>query len=106
MNIISLDWALALLVLVIVGGLLYELLALVPYERLVRCPEQNAITYIDVRPAPPGQKTPFGAVVHHCGLWGERKDCAQGCLARYDDTRRGFQIDQQALRKFDLKSGQ
>ena len=83
MDFISLDWVLALMVLVIVGSLLYQLMVLAPYERLVRCPEQNAITYIDVRPAPPGKETPSGVVICHCGLWGEeQKDCDRRCLAR------------------------
>jgi len=105
MNIFPLDWVLALMVLLIVGGLLYQLMMHVPYERLVRCPVENAITYIEVRPAPAEQATPSGVVVHHCGLWGGSRECSQGCLARFDETQRGFRIDQQALRKFDLKSG-
>lgn len=101
MNIMTLDWALALLVLVIAGGLLYQLMALVPFERLVRCPEQGAITFIEVKSAPPDKPTPSGVVVQHCGLWGDRKGCAQGCLARYGETRRGFHIDHHALRTYD-----
>lgn len=104
MNFITMDWVLPLLALVIVGTVLYQLMTLAPDERVVRCPEQNTITYIELDPAPPGKATRSGVVVRHCGLWGEHKDCGQGCLARYDATRRAFQIDTQALRQFDLKS--
>ena len=101
MNIMTLDWALALLVVVIAGGLLYQLMAMVPFERLVRCPEQGAITFIEVKAASPDKPTSSGVVVRHCGLWGEHKGCAQGCLARYGETRRGFHIDHHALRTYD-----
>lgn len=83
MDFMPLDWVLALMMLVIAGGLLYHKMVRAPYERLVRCPGKNANTYLKVRPVPAGQGTPSGVVICHCGLWGEEnRDCDRKCLAR------------------------
>jgi hypothetical protein len=101
MDSIALDWVLAVLVLVIVGSLLYQLVVQVPRERLMRCPEQGVITFIEVKPAPPGDAHPFGVTVQHCGLWGDKKGCSEGCLERYSEPSPGFHIDRHALRAYD-----
>jgi len=83
MDFMLLDWVLALMMLVIAGGLLYHKMVLAPYQRLVRCPEKSANTYLKVRPVPAGKGTPSGVVICHCGLWGEEnRDCDRRCLAR------------------------
>lgn len=101
MDSMTLDWMAVILVLVVAGVLLYQLLTLVPREWVVRCPEQGVITFVEVKSAPSGDAHPSGVTVHHCGLWGAKKNCGQGCLVRYHQAPRGLFIDRNALRTYD-----
>lgn len=101
MDSMTLSWVVGIVVLVIASGLIYRRMVLVPGERLMRCPEQDVITFVEVKPAPPGNANPSGVTVHHCGLWAGKKDCGQGCLERYNETAQGFLFDRNALRTFE-----
>lgn len=101
MTVLSmLGWIVAIVVLVAFGGWVMWLAARFSTDRLMRCPETGAVTLVGVREAarPAGKGTK--PVVWRCELWPERKDCAQRCLVRYNETEPGFRINLHALRPF------
>ena len=67
--------------------------------RLMRCPETGAIALVNAGAAH-GKSAERGITVKSCNLWPERKDCAQGCLVRYPQTRPGYRVNVEALRPF------
>lgn len=96
-------WAVAIIVLVAVGVLLYRLIAPNLQRRLMRCPEKGTITFVDVDVVPSvlGDAKPSGLMVHKCDLWTEQqKECGSGCLERYVESMPGFRVDLHALRDF------
>jgi len=70
-------------------------------NRLMRCPDTGAVAFVDAqRISRHGGEAPE-IVVRSCEFWPERKDCAQGCLARYHETESGYRVKLDALRPFD-----
>jgi len=96
-----LDSAVVIIVLVAVGVLMYLLIKFVSQDRLMRCPETGAITFVDVAQTSPGDVNGSGLVVRNCDLWTDQKNCDRGCLVRYGETTRGFRLDLHALRDFE-----
>ncbi len=52
------DWIVVLVVLVALGVLVHLLIAPFLQRRLMRCPKNGAITFVDVAPAPSGRSKP------------------------------------------------
>lgn len=67
---------------------------------LMRCPETGGISFVGIERISRGREPP-GVLVRSCDLWPERKDCARGCLARYDDSGPWFPVNIDQLRPFD-----
>ncbi|MBI3043990.1 MAG: hypothetical protein HYY78_14315 [Betaproteobacteria bacterium] len=70
-------------------------------DRLMRCPETGAVALVGVEYVSPRPGAAPGLTVQRCGLWPGRKDCARGCLARYDEVLPGFTPHPDALRPFE-----
>ena len=68
-------------------------------DRLMRCPETDAITLVGVAPDSRRAGT-SGVEVQRCRLWPDRANCARGCLARYGETAPGCWVNLEALRPF------
>lgn len=83
------------------GGVFYWLSNMVSRGRMVRCPETGSITFVRVAPAAGGAGNASEVTVRQCDLWPKRKECTQGCLARYRETRRGSRVNLDALRPFE-----
>lgn len=96
-----LGWTMAIAAVVAFGAWVIWLTNRYLTDRLMRCPETGAVTLVraEEHSRPGGNATK--PVVQWCELWPERKDCAQGCLARYDETEPGFKINLYALRPFE-----
>ena len=69
-------------------------------DRLMRCPETGSITLVGIEPAARGDGKAPGVEVQRCGLWPEKQDCDQGCLARHEETAPGHKVNLHALRPF------
>lgn len=69
--------------------------------RLMRCPETGAIAFVGAERVSRGEGTAPEVTVRSCELWPERKDCARGCLERYEQTAPGYRIKVEALRPFE-----
>lgn len=69
-------------------------------DRLMRCPETDSITLVGVERASPHAAKAPAVKVRRCGLWPEKMDCAQGCLARYKETSPDYRVNLNALRPF------
>mgnify|MGYP001611974036 CR=1 FL=1 len=69
--------------------------------RLMRCPETGAVAFVGAEKISRGEGTVPEVTVRSCDLWPKRKDCARGCLERYEQTAPGFRIRVEALRPFD-----
>lgn len=95
--------AIALLALAAVV-FLNSILEIGPRKRLMRCPETGAVAFVDANAVSSGAGKAPAVVVHSCEFWPERKDCAQGCLARYDDITPGYRVKLEALRPFEPPS--
>ena len=72
-----------------------------PRKRLMRCPETGAVAFVGAEAISRGRDKAQSIVVHSCEFWPERKDCAQGCLARYDEISPGYRVKPDALRPFE-----
>ena len=89
-------WTLVLISVTAFGALFYWLNDVVSKARmLMRCPETGTITFVRVTRAGEGP-----VKVAHCESWPERKNCAQGCLARYHEPTPGLHVNLDALRPF------
>jgi len=97
----TMDWIVAVVGLLMFGGLMYWLIQLVSRDPLMRCPETGSVVFVGVEPAPPGDRTGAEVAVRRCDLWPKRKDCARGCLARYGETTPGVRVNLNALRPFE-----
>ena len=95
-----LDWAMAIIVLLMTGGLIYWVTRLLPRRRLMRCPETETITFVEVGRASPEDSTEPKITVQGCDLWPEHSECGRGCLAREGETTSGFPTSLHALRPF------
>ena len=76
-----LEWAMAIIALVAMGGLIYRVIGLVPTGRLVRCPKTGTVTFVEIGRASRGNGTKPKVTVQQCDLWPERNECDRGCLA-------------------------
>lgn len=96
----TLGWIAAIAAFVTFGAWVIRLAGRFSSDRLMRCPKTGAVTLVGVEEVarPGGNETE--PVVQRCELWPERKDCAQTCLERYDETEPGFRINLRALRPF------
>lgn len=70
-------------------------------KRLMRCPESGAVAFVGAEAISRGKGKAPVLMVHSCEFWPERKDCARGCLARFDETTPGFRVKLDALRPFE-----
>ena len=70
--------------------------------RLMRCPETGTIAFVGADESVPSSdgKAPE-LTVWSCDLWPTRKDCARGCLERWNETAPGYRINVEALRTFE-----
>jgi hypothetical protein len=94
-------WIIAVVGLLVFGGLLYWVVDLVTRDRLMRCPETGSVVFVGVVPASPGDKSGAEVTVRRCDLWPARKACARGCLARYPETAAGLRVNLNSLRPFE-----
>jgi len=66
-------------------------------DRLVRCPEAEAITLVGVEYVSlPAGSAPV-LTVRHCGLWPGRATCSRACVERYEDSLSSFWASVRAL---------
>ncbi len=82
-------------------ALLRYLVEGVSKNRLMRCPETGAVAFIGAERVSRRDGEAPAVVVRSCEFWPERKDCAQGCLARYHETEAGYRVRLDALRPFE-----
>lgn len=68
---------------------------------LMRCPETGAVTLVGIETASRSAVRAPGVKVQRCGLWPNKKNCASGCLARYEETEPGYRVNLDALRPFE-----
>lgn len=85
-------------ILAAVGGVMYWLIGLTTKGHLMRCPDTGSIAFVDVSLSGKGEGD---VVVRNCDMWPEKKDCAQGCLARYGETGAGIRVNLHSLRPFE-----
>jgi hypothetical protein len=91
-------WIVVILGVLAFGGLVYWLNDMFSRARMMRCPETGSVTFVRVTPAAGGAGNASEVTVRQCDLWPKRKDCAQGCLARYQETTPGWRGNLNALR--------
>jgi hypothetical protein len=96
----AMEWAVAIIAFLVLGGLIYWVIGLVPTGRLMRCPETGTVTFVEIGRASPGDGTEPRVTVQRCELWPEHNECGRGCLARHAETTSGFRIGLRALRPF------
>jgi hypothetical protein len=92
--------AIALLALVVVVFMRY-LIEGASNKRLMRCPETGAVAFVGAEQVSRRDGETPTVVVRSCEFWPARKDCAQGCLARYGETMSGYRVKLDALRPFE-----
>jgi hypothetical protein len=100
MAIETTEWIVAIGLLVGVGAPVFWLKDLISRGRMMRCPETGAVTYVCVE-RDGGDADARGLTATHCDLWPARKNCRQGCLARYSETAPGLRINIDALRAYE-----
>jgi hypothetical protein len=71
------------------------------HMRLMRCPETGRIAFVRAEKVSCAGRAAPAAKVRACELWPDKKDCARGCLKRYDEIASGYPINVEALRPFD-----
>jgi hypothetical protein len=92
--------AIAVLALVVVAFVRYVVEG-VSRKRLMRCPETGAVAFVGAERVSRRDGEAPAVIVRSCEFWPERKDCARGCLARYDETTPGYRVKLDALRPFE-----
>jgi hypothetical protein len=100
MDLSTAIWVAAAVIVVAFGALVYGLVEVFSRGRLMRCPETDSITFVRVASAAPGEGKAPGLRVEHCDFWPEKRNCSQGCLARYSATSSAFRLNADALRPF------
>jgi len=95
-----LGWIAAISAFVAFGAWVIWLTGRFSTDRLMRCPETGAVTLVGVDEVPRPEGKGTRPVVWRCELWPERKNCAQSCLLRYNETEPGFRINLHGLRPF------
>jgi hypothetical protein len=94
-------WGLVLIALIVFGALFFWLNEAVSSARtMMRCPETGSITFVRAARVADGSRKGSGVRVVQCESWPGRKDCAQGCLARYHEATSGLRVNLDALRPF------
>lgn len=101
MNIDIMAWIMVLAGVAAFSAIVYWLINMVSRGRMMRCPETGAVSVVHVVRTAGGEVKAPGLSVTQCDLWPQKKDCAQGCLARYGETAPGFRINLNALRPFE-----
>lgn len=102
MDFTALAWIVAIVALALcVVGFLYWLIEPVLRKRLLRCPNTGCVAFVEAERVFRALGTMPELTVRSCELWPERKDCARGCLARYDEAAPGYRIKLEALRPFE-----
>jgi hypothetical protein len=96
----TLGWIVVIAALVAFGAWVIWLAGRFSSDRLMRCPETGAITLVGVHEVTQLDGKGTEPVVWRCELWPEKKNCAQSCLARYNETQPGFRINLHSLRPF------
>lgn len=69
--------------------------------RLMRCPETGAVAFVGTEEISRGNGKEPAVIVCSCEFWPQRKDCAHGCLARYNESTSGYRVKLDALRPFE-----
>jgi len=100
MGIGTMEWVVVIVALVTVCGLVFWLVDMYSKGRMMRCPETGSIALIRVALAASGEGKSPKVTVKQCDLWPEKRDCAQGCLARYSETTPGYRVNPNSLRPF------
>jgi hypothetical protein len=89
-------WTIIVLIWLSIGVYVHWLIGPALKDKLMRCPETNAVTLVGVsHSARLGKGSRME--VERCGLWPEKEQCARGCLARYEETPNGLRIDSRGL---------
>ena len=70
-------------------------------NRLMRCPETGAVAFVGAERVSHTDGNASAVIVRSCEFWPERKSCARGCLARYDESTRGYRVKLDSLRPFE-----
>lgn len=98
----DLAWLVAIVVVALfVVGCTYKLIEPVLRKRLLRCPNTGCVAFVEAERVFRGDGTTPELIVRACELWPDRKDCARGCLARYDEAVAGYRVKLEALRPFE-----
>ena len=74
-----LEWAMALVAVLAVGGLVYRVIALVPKGRFLRCPETGMMSFVEMGLASPGDGSKPKLAVQGCDLWPQHYQCVGRC---------------------------
>jgi hypothetical protein len=102
MDFVALAWIVAIVGLAVgLVGFLRWLLEPAFRNRLLRCPEAGCVAFVEAGRVFRSGGTIPELAVYSCELWPERKNCARGCLARYDEAAPGYRIKLEALRPFE-----
>jgi hypothetical protein len=75
-----LEWVMGIVALLVMAGLIYRVIGLVPAGRLMRCPETGTFTFVEIVRASRGDGTEPKVTVQSCGLWPQHDGCRQRCL--------------------------
>jgi hypothetical protein len=93
-------WAVGIVAWLAFAFYVYWIARRVWNDRLMRCPETGAVILVGVEYGSPGAGQPPQLTVKRCGLWPEKRNCARGCLARYDESVPGLPANLDALKPF------
>ena len=100
MDFSTLGWIVGVVAALALVLYVFWMIARVWKDRLMRCPETGAITLVGIEPAARQDGQAPAVAVQRCGLWPEKRQCTQGCLARYRETSSGYKVKLSALRPF------
>ena len=92
-------WIVTMVILAVFAVVLLSLVRIlrrIPMMR--RCPETGSVAFVRLATVADPSGKHIGVAVTHCDLWPDRKDCAQGCVARAPETGSGAQVDLDLLR--------
>ena len=73
------EWAMALVALLAIGGLVYRVIALVPRGRLLRCPDTGRKVFVQMGFASRGDGSKPILTVQSCELWPRQYECVGRC---------------------------
>jgi hypothetical protein len=72
------NWALVVVALFAVGGATRWVLEQLPKQRMVRCPDTKAVSWVETQRHHPESDTPR---ILSCDLWLQHEACSRGCLS-------------------------